>query len=220
MLYRFMKQFSDYYMFHDVIDCLTASLEAKDKYTSGHSSRVGDMAYDICKSLKLSVAERDCIHIAAHLHDIGKIGIPDYILNKPDRLTPSEWSQIREHPEIGYNILSKSRKLEEIAHIVLCHHERWDGKGYPQGLKGKDIPLGARIIAVCDSIDAMVSDRAYRKAFSWEQCKEEILVNRGHQFDAEVVEAITDSLWGRWQVQYYKGEERETDYCQRMIRST
>lgn len=209
MLYRLMKRFSDYNILHDVIDCLTASLEAKDNYTSGHSNRVGDMAFDICKSLKLSIVERDRIHIAAHLHDIGKIGIPDHILNKPGRLSPAEWAQIQDHPEIGYTILSKSRKLKDIGQIVLSHHERWDGKGYPHGLKGEEIPLGARIIGVCDSIDAMTSDRAYRKAFTWAECKAEIIANKGSQFDPEVVEAITDSLWSKWQMEYCKERERE-----------
>ncbi len=179
---------------HDIIECLVAALEARDIYTSGHSNRVADMTYELAKALGLKRSKVDKIHIAAHLHDIGKLGIPDNILNKKGKLLPHEWDQIRLHPQIGYNILSRSKDLKEIADIVLYHHERWDGKGYPSGLKLDRIPLGARIIAVCDSIDAMTSERPYRTALSKEQCMEEIILNKGIQFDPVVVEAAV-KLW-------------------------
>lgn len=183
--------------YHDVIECLVAALEARDIYTSGHSNRVADMVYDMAKALGLSGHALEEVHIAAHLHDIGKLGVPDQILNKKGRLMPHEFEQIKLHSEIGYNILCKSKGLKAIARIVRYHHERWDGKGYPEGLRQDKIPLGSRIIAVSDSIDAMTSARPYRSALSWEACYEEIIANKGIQFDPVVVEAA-EKLWGKW----------------------
>lgn len=179
-------------MFHDIIECLVAALEARDVYTYGQSSRVADMVLDLSNKIGLTGSELENIHIAAHLHDIGKIGIPDRILNKQGILFPHEWAQVQQHPEIGYNILNKSPKLKSIAYIVLYHHERWDGKGYPKGLKGNNIPLGSRVIAVCDAVDAMTSARPYRPALTWEECFQEIVVNKGLQFDAVLVEAAVE----------------------------
>ncbi|KUO77005.1 MAG: phosphohydrolase [Clostridia bacterium BRH_c25] len=189
--------------YHDVIECLVAALEARDIYTSGHSNRVADMTYDIAKAMSLSGFSLEEVHIAAHLHDIGKLGVPDQILNKRGRLMPHEFEQIKLHPEIGYKILCKSEGLKAIAKIVRHHHERWDGKGYPEGLKYDKIPLGARIIAVSDSIDAMTSGRPYRSALSWEACIEEVLLNKGIQFDPVVVETA-EKLWGKWMYQSQK----------------
>ncbi|MCX7920719.1 MAG: HD-GYP domain-containing protein [Clostridia bacterium] len=183
--------------FHDAIECLVAALEAKDVYTSGHSSRVADISYDLARMLGLRGTTLANVHVAAHLHDIGKMGIPENILNKNGKLLPHEWAIIQRHPEIGYNILIRSKRLKKIAEIVLYHHERWDGKGYPFGIKMDKIPLGSRIIAVADSIDAMTSERSYRKAMTWEACMEEILVNKGIQFDPVVVEAA-EKLWKVW----------------------
>lgn len=125
----------------------------------------------------------DKIHIAAHLHDIGKIGIPDAILNKDEKLSESEWEVIKTHPQIGADILSKSAHLAEMKDIILYHHERFDGRGYPAGLKEEKIPLGARIIAICDSIDAMTSTRVYHRAYSLEHCYMEIEKNLGKMYD-------------------------------------
>ncbi len=179
-------------LLHDSIECLVAALEAKDLYTKGHSTRVGDMSYDLAKAIGLTGYKLDEIHIAAHLHDIGKIGIPEQILNKKSNLLPHEWAQIQRHPEIGYNILSKSKHLRSIAVMVLHHHERWDGKGYPYGLKELQIPLGARIIAICDSIDAMTSHRPYRSPLSLEKTFQEIEINKGIQFDPVLAETALD----------------------------
>jgi len=176
--------------FHDIIDCLVTAIEVKDGYTSGHSTRVADLSNDIAVAMDLKGAQLENVHIAAHLHDIGKLGIPETILNKKGRLSSYEWEQVRMHPEDGYRILSKSRILMPIAEIVLHHHERWDGKGYPYGLKGKHIPLGSRIIAVAGSIDAMVSKRPYREALSWEFCMEEIENNIGVMYDPYVVKTV------------------------------
>jgi len=183
--------------YHDIIDCLIAAIEAKDGYTCGHSSRVADMSTDIASMLGIKGDRFENIHIAAHLHDIGKIGIPEHILNKPGALLPQEWSQVKEHPVTGYKILSKSSLLARVATIVLHHHERWDGKGYPHGLVGNQTPIGARIIAVADAIDAMITTRPYRKPLSWEECYHEISANKGRQFDPTVVDAAF-SLRERW----------------------
>lgn len=187
--------------FHDIIECLAAALEAKDLYTSGHSSRVGDMSYDLGRAMGLKGSQLETIHIAGHLHDIGKMGISENILNKREKLLPQEWAQIQAHPEIGYKILAKSKGLLKIAQIVLNHHERWNGRGYPHGLKQELIPLGSRIIGLADAVDAITSIRPYRKAMSWEECWDEVLANKGEQFDPAVVEAST-KLWKRWKIRY------------------
>lgn len=184
-------------MYHDIIECLTEALEAKDIYTKGHSVRVADMVYEFEKSIGLTGKELEKIHIAAHLHDIGKIGIPDYILRKKGKLNAIEWEWIKKHPKISSDILSKSWVLKDISNIVLHHHERWDGKGYPHGISGEDIPFGSRIIAIFDTIDAMRSQRPYRMPIPWEQCKREIEINAGTQFDSYLVEK-TLSNWDKW----------------------
>lgn len=189
--------------YHDIIDCLTTALEARDLYTAGHSSRVGDLTYDLARSMGIKGNTLEEIHMAAHLHDIGKIGVPEAALNKQGKLLPHEWAQVQQHPEIGWRILSKSQSLRRIAEIVLHHHERWDGKGYPHKLSYDHIPLGSRIIAVADSIDAMTSDRPYRKAMSWEQCRYEVEINKGIQFDPVIVDAAAKH-WKTWQNRYQK----------------
>lgn len=175
---------------HEIIECLVGALEAKDLYTKGHSSNVSDICQSICKFINLNEREGENIHFAAHLHDIGKIGIPDEILNKNGKLSDAEIKQIRKHPEIGFDILKKSKYLAEIAEIVYSHHERWDGKGYPRGLSKNEIPLGARIICIADSIDAMLSDRPYRQKLSMNECKKELINNAGTQFDPELIEIL------------------------------
>jgi HD-GYP domain-containing protein (c-di-GMP phosphodiesterase class II) len=181
--------------YHDIIDCIIAALEARDRNTADHSRRVSDMCEQVCRLMQLSQDETEKIHMAAHVHDIGKIGIADSVLMKPGPLSEDEWKLVMEHPEIGANILSRSRGLSEIAHIVLCHHERWDGVGYPNKIKQEDIPLGARIIAICDSIDAMMSERAYRRSLTSEQCQNEIVNNSGIIYDPAIVSVVT----GNWE---------------------
>lgn len=180
--------------YHEIIECIVSALDAKDPYTAGHSQRVSDMALALSEFLGLDKKEIEKIHIAAHLHDIGKIGIPDCVLNKPEKLSEEEWAAMKRHPGIGADILSKSRHLKELKDIVLYHHERFDGKGYPEGLKGEEIPLGARIIAICDSIDAMTSDRGYRSAYSMDHCYEEIEKNLGVMYDP-VIGALALKHW-------------------------
>ncbi|MGH4123746.1 MAG: HD-GYP domain-containing protein [Clostridium sp.] len=194
MFKNLLVRFRDKEIYHDIIESLVTALEAKDTYTSGHSERVAFTSYKLSKGLGIKGVELENIHIAAHLHDIGKIGVPDKILNKTEKLLPHEWEHIKMHPKIGFNILSKSKNLKYISKIVLYHHERWDGKGYPRGLSGIDIPLGSRIIAVCDSIDAMTSDRPYRKSMSFEESINEIINNSGLMFDPVVVQYIVDNM--------------------------
>ncbi|MBE3586471.1 MAG: HD-GYP domain-containing protein [Thermoanaerobacter sp.] len=189
------------HIYHDAVECLVAALEARDPYSCGHSRRVADMAVDLARLVGLKGRELEMVHIAAHLHDIGKIGIPDQVLRKPGRLLPHEYAIIQRHPEIGYNILVKSRQLKRVAVMVLHHHERWDGKGYPRGLKGEAIPLGSRIIALCDAVDAMTSERPYRPPLSWQQCRQEIVAGKAGQFDAVLVEAA-EKLWPVWERRY------------------
>lgn len=174
------------YEYHEFVECITSALDARDPYTGKHSERVSDMACFIGELMGLTEAETQEIHIAGHLHDIGKIGIPDRVLLKEGKLDDEEWTLMKKHPEIGADILSKSSHFARLAAIILHHHERWDGKGYPFGAKGTEIPLGARIIAVCDSIDAMASKRAYRNALPLEVCKAEIEKNVGIMYDPEV----------------------------------
>lgn len=194
MFRKLLNRFKKKELYHDIIESLVAALEAKDNYTSGHSERVALMTYKLSKGLGIKGVELENIDIAAHLHDIGKIGVPDKVLNKNDKLLPHEWEYIKMHPKIGFDILSKSNRLRFISKIVLHHHERWDGKGYPQGLSGINIPLGSRIIAVCDSIDAMTSDRPYRKAMGFEECMNEIIINIGLMFDPVIVQYIIDNM--------------------------
>jgi putative nucleotidyltransferase with HDIG domain len=172
-----------YIDFHDVIECLIAAVEARDKYTCGHSTRVADITLKIAEEIGIQGAALEMIHMAAHMHDIGKIGISDEILSKPGKLNALEWDTIKQHPQIGYNILTRSNALREIADIVLYHHERWDGNGYPEGLKGEEIPLGSRIIALADSIDAMMYKRPYKQPITEQECIYQIKINKGLQFD-------------------------------------
>ncbi len=179
--------------YHEMVECITSALDARDPYTGNHSRRVSDMACFLCQKLGISHEETQEIHISGHLHDIGKIGVPDRVLLKPGKLNDEEWELMKKHPEIGADILSKSPHFSRIAAIILHHHERWDGKGYPFGAKGTEIPIGARIIAVCDSIDAMASARAYRKALPLDVVKSEIEKNIGIMYDPKIAQMALDN---------------------------
>lgn len=187
------QQMMDY---HEIIECIAGALDAKDSYTAGHSQRVSELALLVCELMQLTPEETERIHIAAHLHDIGKIGIRDAVLNKEGKLTEEEWLEMRRHPQIGAEILNRSSHLSELKDIVLYHHERYDGRGYPKGLKGKEIPLGSRIIAICDSIDAMTSNRSYRRAHSHEYCKKELEKNIGIMYDPCISRLVLDN-WNK-----------------------
>ena len=180
-------------LYHEFVECISSALDARDPYTGDHSRRVSDTATLLAKMLGLSDDEIQEIHIAAHLHDIGKIGIPDSVLLKPGRLDDEEWKMMKRHPQIGADILAKSPRFSRISAIILHHHERYDGKGYPFGAKEQEIPLGSRIIAVCDSIDAMASARAYRKALPLDTVYEEIEKNIGLMYDPDVAKKLLDN---------------------------
>lgn len=180
-------------LYHEFVECISSALDARDPYTGDHSRRVSDTATLLAKMLGLSDDEIQEIHIAAHLHDIGKIGIPDSVLLKPGRLDDDEWKMMKRHPQIGADILAKSPSFSRISAIILHHHERYDGNGYPFGAKEQEIPLGSRIIAVCDSIDAMASARAYRKALPLDTVYEEIEKNIGLMYDPDVAKKLLDN---------------------------
>lgn len=176
--------------FLGTIGALAAAVDAKDPYTYGHSSSVTDHTMAIGKYLGLADEALERLRIAALLHDIGKIGIDGAILNKPGRLTPEEYQTIQSHPDIAANILGSLEFLHDIVPLVQHHHEHYDGGGYPAGLAGDAIPLGARIIAVADAFDAMTSDRPYRPALTLEEAVSELRRFSGTQFDPEVVDAF------------------------------
>jgi HD-GYP domain-containing protein (c-di-GMP phosphodiesterase class II) len=176
---------------HQFAESLGAAIDAKDDLTRTHSQEVAIMAHHLAEGLGLGEERCEAFHIAGHLHDIGKIGIPDLVLLKPGELTPEEIALMKTHTTIGAKVLSgsQSRMLQVAEIIALAHHERWDGAGYPRGLKGDDIPLAARIVAIADVVDALSSDRPYRDAWPKEQIATEIVRQSGRQFDPSVVEA-------------------------------
>ncbi len=180
--------------YKSTIKALAASIDAKDHYTSGHSERVTAYALLGATSLQMSKEDLDILENAGILHDIGKIGIPDGILGKPGPLTPAEWDIIRQHPLIGANIVNDIPFLEESVKLIRYHHERYDGDGYPDGLKGDDIPLGARLLAVADAFDSMASSRAYRDAMRLEDALKELQMGIGTQFCPVAVEAFVSAF--------------------------
>lgn len=176
------------------VNAIINSLHEKNKREEQHSQRVSYLCEAIGIAMDKSESELKELKTVGLLHDIGKIAIDEKILNKPDKLTNDEWNDIKRHPEIGYRILSSVNDMAELAEFVLAHHERWDGKGYPKGLKGEEIPLQARIITVADTYDAMTSERAYRGAIDEDIAIDEIRRNAGTQFDPEVVRAFTEKV--------------------------
>ncbi|MBI5590728.1 MAG: HD domain-containing protein [Deltaproteobacteria bacterium] len=173
----------------DTIDALASSLEMRDPYTAGHQQRVAALACAMAEEMGLPDPVIDAIRMAGRVHDIGKISVPSEILSKPSRLKENEMSLIKEHARVGFEILSKVRFQSPIAKIVLQHHERINGTGYPEGLRGPDILLEARIIAVADVVEAISSHRPYRPALGIDTALHEITKNKGALYDSEVVDA-------------------------------
>ena len=178
----------------DSIEILRHTVEAKDPYTKGHSDRVSEYAVLLGKKLNLSDEDIEKLRIGGLFHDIGKIGIPDSILLKESNLADEEYTKIKEHPIIGYNMLQHATMFKNILDIVKHHHERFDGNGYPDKLAGSNIPYLARITSIVDSFDAMTSKRSYRDSLPMDVVKSEILENLGSQFDPEIGIAFLDIL--------------------------
>jgi diguanylate cyclase (GGDEF)-like protein/putative nucleotidyltransferase with HDIG domain len=179
------------------IDLIINTLYEKSNREMFHSKRVGDLCNSIAQAMHVETNMIKQIALAGLLHDIGKMGVEENILNKPASLDIKEWEQMKRHPEVGYRILSSSEEFTEVARYVFEHHERWDGKGYPKGLKGVEISLQARIIGVADSYDAMTSDRTYRKGLSEEEAVSELRRNAGTQFDPIVAQVFVEEVLGK-----------------------
>jgi putative nucleotidyltransferase with HDIG domain len=180
--------------FRETIEGLVSTLEAKDKYTSGHSRRVTEYALLIGQGLKFTERELERLDRAGLLHDIGKIGIRLEALNKPEKISLAEHEMFKDHTIVGKQILESIHFLREIVPLVYSHHEWWDGEGYPEGIRGDQIPLGARILAVADSYDAMTSDRPYRKAMPQARAIQELRRCAGTQFDPDIVGIFIQEL--------------------------
>ncbi len=172
------------------LDALSAALDLRDRETEGHSRRVVEYTARLAKQMGLDQRTITTFRRGALIHDVGKIGVPDAILRKPGTLDPEERKIIERHPQAGYDMLAEIPYLQEEIKIVLCHQEKWDGTGYPRGLKGEEIVLGARLFMVADSFDALLSDRPYRKGCTYEEAREIIAAEAGKQFDPKAVEAF------------------------------
>lgn len=197
---------------HQFAESLGNAIDAKDPYTCSHSEEVAVVSQKIGMHIGLNKDRCELLHIAGHLHDIGKIGIPDSILQKKGRLTEDEFRIIQKHPQIGADIIAPVTTLDGIdvlAKSILHHHERYDGKGYPHGLVGKEIPFEARIIAVADTLSAMASNRPYRKAVTFKKIVAEIHRCSGTQFDPFIVEAFVDLAES---IENYFNHLSETDF--------
>jgi putative nucleotidyltransferase with HDIG domain len=171
---------------------LAAALEAKDAYTNDHAGQIADLAGAVCDQLGFAPADARIVRLGALLHDIGKIGIPEEILHKPSELSEEEMRLMQEHPEIGARILEPVPYFADLVPLVRSSHERYDGTGYPSGLTGESIPLGSRVIAVCDAFHAMTEDRVYRQALDLDQATLEIERCAGTQFDPVCARALLD----------------------------
>ncbi len=192
------------------IKALAASVDAKDHYTHGHSNKVMAYAAMIAKELKLGDKEIEKIKYGALLHDVGKIGISEAVLNKPTKLTPKEFDTIAMHPILGVSIVQNIESLKELIPIILYHHERFSGGGYPEGISGNNIPLGARIVGAADAWDVMTSDRAYRKALPLDVAIAEMKKCAGTQFDPDVVTALLQALGKHEKAEIFRAEEDHT----------
>jgi HD-GYP domain-containing protein (c-di-GMP phosphodiesterase class II) len=180
----------DVHPYEEFAESFAAALDLRERATGLHSKRVASHTLILARQHYSDAATLREIYWGSLLHDIGKIGVPDAILLKPDRLTPEEWTEMRKHPQIGHSILRSIDFLGVPAEIVLCHQERYDGRGYPRGLAGDAIPIGARIFAVADTFDAMTNDRPYRKGQGVEAARAEIARYAGTQFDPRAAEAF------------------------------
>jgi putative nucleotidyltransferase with HDIG domain len=176
--------------FMETVIALANAIDLRDTYTSDHSQQIANLAADVARQLELTAGEIDAVYWGGLLHDIGKIGIPDSILQKPAKLNEDEWALIRKHPQLGANLVANIHKLEDVAPIIENSHERYDGTGYPHGHKGDDIPIGARIVGVVDSFSAMIDERPYKLPLDAQSALDEIRENAGVLYDPKVVQAF------------------------------
>ena len=179
---------------NDYLTYIKTTMLEKSNETEEHEERLVKLSKKLGEKMGLSEDEQDELELVAMLHDIGKISVDKKILTKTEKLTEEEWGEIKKHPEVGYRIANATSGLSHIAEYILCHHEHWDGTGYPLGLSGTDIPLLSRIITIVDSYDAMTQDRAYRKALSREVAIKEILDHKGTQFDPVIADLFVDQV--------------------------
>lgn len=178
----------------NIINVILNTLYEKNPREERHSKRVSELCQRIGVAMGLSETEINKLKVSGLLHDIGKIAIEEQVLNKPGRLTDQEWNEIKRHPDIGYRILSSSLEMMEIVQYILFHHERFDGTGYPRGLKREEIPLLSRIIAVADAYDAMTNARTYKKALDKDAAIKELIQNKGTQFDPHIVDVFIEKV--------------------------
>ncbi len=183
------------------VAALGAALDLRDPETEEHCRRVAENSLRLGKALRLGQAELRTLRWSAYLHDIGKIGIPEHVLFKSSGLTAMEMEQVKMHPVLGFNMLSSISFLKEAAEVVLYHHEKYDGSGYPHGLKGADIPLPARIFAVVDAMDAMINDRPYRRALPFSAFLEELELQSGKHFDPDIAREVLQIPEDAWRVE-------------------
>ncbi len=177
-------------LFLQAVKSQVTALDVKDNYTARHSAAVARWATDIAEAMELPKSDQNITHLASLVHDVGKIGVPDEVLNCPGRLEGDAWKAIETHCQNGHKILKTIDQFDELAEVILYHHEKYDGSGYPTGIAGEDIPLISRIICVADSYSAMVSDRPYRKALPVKVAKSELRKHSGGQFDPAVVDDV------------------------------
>ncbi|HPU93766.1 MAG TPA: HD domain-containing phosphohydrolase [Candidatus Saccharicenans sp.] len=187
-------------IYDTTVENLMTALDLRDVETFGHSQTVSKYCQVLARLLGINQAARlDNIRKGSLLHDIGKIAIPDSILKKPGQLTSDEWAKIKLHPTLGFGLIKEMKMLAEVGHIILYHHEKYDGSGYPRGLKGEEIPLESRIFALADALDAITSHRPYRAERDFHTAREEIIKNAGSHFDPQVVEAFCSLDIEKWE---------------------
>jgi putative two-component system response regulator len=178
----------------EAVKALASAVDAKDPYTARHSMRVARLSLVLGDAIGLRADEKYLLELSAWMHDVGKIGVPDRILTKPTRLSPKEFEVMKIHPVKGGKIVGQIEELTGVANAIRHHHERLDGQGYPDGLRGEAIPLSSRIILIADAYEAMTSSRSYRESLGRERALDELRLNKGSQFDPELIEAFVNTL--------------------------